>query len=124
MRITRDEAEDFFAHPSQKVMGLTELPDSPFEYYAFGQVCGAFHETFWPDVHMVHVGMKPDGWGLSDISARAILEHYRAETGSKRITTWIDGNNRAAIAFAARLGFTEDGEMALGTDKVIMMGWS
>ena len=124
MRISRAEAEPYFAHKSQRIMGLEELPDEPFEYLAFGNVCGAFHDSFWPGVAMVHVGMKPEGLGRSDAHAMAILHWYAEDRECERITAWIDQRNRAAMAFARRLGFEDDGEMKMASETVKMMGWS
>lgn len=122
MRLTPSEAEAFFEHPSQRIMGLEGLPGDPFEYYARGNVCGAFHATFWPGVWMAHVGMKPEGWGRSDDDARAILSDFAAAKDAERLIAWISGKNRAAIAFARRLGFEKDGEMQTRNDKVQVMG--
>lgn len=123
MKITREDAKAFFAHSSQRIMGLDELPGEPFRYYASGDVCLAFHDTFWPGVHMVHVGMKPEGRGRSDWHTARLLHEYADDTGASRITAWIDGKNRAAIAYAKRAGFEEDGEMKLETGTVKMLGW-
>lgn len=105
------------------MFGEKALPGDPFRYYARGHVCLAFHDSFWPGVHMVHVGMKREGWGRSDWEAQHILCEYADEFAAERIIAWIDEKNRAAIAFAKRLGFEEDGKMTMETGTVTMLGW-
>lgn len=119
-----DEARAFWSHPSQQLLIVPDdLPDEGFEYWADGPVCGAFHRTFWPDVFMAHYGVKPEGWGRATIPARRILRRFWGVHGPQRIIGWTDSRNRAALAFARRLGFEIDGEMPMKNGAVVMQGW-
>lgn len=120
MKITADEARAYFAHPSQRRMGLDpqDLPDWA-EYRASGPVCLIFHQAPWPNVWMVHVGVKPEGWGHIAGPTKQLLAEFRHEQRATRIVAWIEDKNRAAIALARRCGFETDGAFP----GVIMMGW-
>ena len=99
------------------------LPDEGFEYWADGPVCGVFHRMPWPGVWMGHYGMKRDGLGRYADPARRILVAFSAAAGADLITGWTDKNNRAALAFAKRIGFRIDGEMNTPTQTVVMTSW-
>lgn len=117
-----DEARAYWAHPSQQIMGASPevLPDDPvFQYWADGPICLVLHPTFWPGVWMVHVGVKPEGWGRSVDPARRVLRAFAEAERAERIIAWMDERNRAVIAFARRCGFEDDGRMP----GVVMMGW-
>lgn len=124
MRITRDEARAFFAHPSQQLGGLSpdNLPD--VEYWADGGICGAFHLALWPGVWMAHYGVKPDHWGRLDAPAKRVLTEFWQARQPQRIIGWTLASNRHALAFAKRIGFTIDGTMPLQGDALIMQGWT
>lgn len=113
MRITVDEARPYFAHPSQQTFGVTPetLPDDPFEYWADGPVCGVFHLAPWPGVWMAHHAVKPEGWGHLDKHAEAIMREFSEEKQPVAIIGWTDKRNRAALAFARRIGFREGGDL-------------
>ena len=125
MRIQLDQARDFWSHSSQHVMGITPetLPDDGFEYWANGPVCCVFHAAHWPNVWMVHYGMKRDGIGRYVEPAKEILMEFWQQKQPDRIIGWTDATNRAALAFAKRCGFVKDGEMKLVTGTVVMTGW-
>lgn len=122
MKITAAEARAYFAHPSQQVLGATPetVPDEGLEYWADGPVCLIFHETAHPDVWMVHLAVKPDGWGhLVEPTRRLLAEFWQAKQ-PRHIAAWIEEHRTAAIAFARKVGLTEDGRFP-GT---VMLGWS
>ena len=125
MKITVDEARGFFAHPSQQVFGITPdtLPGEPFEYWAHGHVCGVAHMAPHPGVWMVHMAVKPEGWGRAVESGRLLLREFWTEKQPKRLIGWTPSNMRAAWAFARRCGFVDDGRMPLGDYDIIMSGW-
>lgn len=125
-RVDVREARRFWAHPSQHVMGShpDTLPQGePFQYWAHGPVCVVFHPTFWPGVWMAHHGCKPEGWGRAVEPARAILAAFQEAERPELIIGWTAKKNRAALAFARRVGFEEDGRLPLGSGDVIMQSW-
>lgn len=124
MRITREDAEAFFAHPSQRkgAQGDQPLSDAMF-YYAQGPVCFGFHWMPWPGVLSAHLGVKPEAWGKATEAARAVLtEVWHAEKPT-RIIAWNLESNRAIQAFCRRIGAKLDGRLEL-PDPVMMYGWS
>lgn len=126
-RVTVEEAKPFFADKSQHFAGITpdRLPAGPeFQYWVSGPVCGIFHLAPWPDVWMGHYGVKPEGWGRTVGHGREILSAFWATEKPERIVGWTPESNRAALAFARRLGFEIDGEMDLPSGKIIMQGWT
>lgn len=100
------------------------LPEGDaFQYWSCGPICGVFHRTFWPGVWMAHHGCKPEGWGKATEPARkALLAFWDAET-PQLVTGWTEASNRAAVAFARRVGFQEDGRLSLPSGDVIMQSW-
>ena len=126
MRITVDEARGFFEHASQQIEGLTPdiLPGEGFEYYAKGPLCVAFHLSPWPDVWFCHYGVKPEGWGGLVAPAQEILAYFFELKGASRIIGWTPEDNRAACAFAKRVGFSEDGKLKAKSRNIIMQGWT
>lgn len=126
MKISVDEARKYFTHDSQKILGTDpdNLPEDGVEYWASGPICGVFHPAPWPDVWMAHYGVLPEGWGRLKSPAIEILTAFWREKQPKRIIGWTEETNRAAVAFARRLGFEKDGEMKLGSETVIMQGWA
>lgn len=126
MKIDVEAAREYFAHPSQHVDGTSpdNLPVAGVHYYAIGPICGAFHLVFQPGVFMAHYGVKPEGWGRLIEPARAILGHAWDDLGAERFIGWTDETNRAALAFARRLGFTRDGVLPLSGRTIIMQGWT
>lgn len=123
-RITIDAARAFFAHPSQHLLITPEnLPGEGFEYWAQGPICAVFHLAPWPGVWMAHYGAKPEGWGHLTEPARAVLREFWGARQPERIIGWTHETNRAALAFARRIGFERDGEMHLPSGKIITQGW-
>lgn len=124
MRITAREAREWFAHPSQQLHGLDpEALTDDFLYYANGPICGVFHPMPWPGLWMGHYGVKPEGWGQLIRPAREILEQFAFDAGAYRVLGWTLASNRAACAFARRLGFVEDGRMPSPDGELILTGW-
>jgi RimJ/RimL family protein N-acetyltransferase len=125
MRITVDDARAYFAHPSQQRASMIDADDLPaegVEYWAKDGVCGLFHPANWQGVWMAHYGVKPEAWGHAIAPAKAILTAFWNEKQPARVIGWTKESNRAALAFARRLGFTVDGRMDL-PEPVIMQGW-
>lgn len=124
MRITVDEAREYFAHASQQEHGLTEkdLPDW-FDYLAKDGVCVAFHAAVIPGVWFAHVGANPRVWGATAGPVRQLLTAFRDEVGAVRIVAWVDEKKRHAISLAKRAGAVVDGEMNLPSGRVVMLGW-
>lgn len=125
MRISLDEAREYWAHPSQQIMGATpeNLPGDPFQYWAEGPVCTVFHPTFWPGVWMGHYAVKPEAWGHAVEPARRLMAAFWEAEAPSRIIGWTPASNRMALSFARRLGFVQDGAMPLNDETVIMQGW-
>ncbi|MBY6005374.1 GNAT family N-acetyltransferase [Salipiger bermudensis] len=125
-QLTAIEAAPFFEHKSQRLFDLDPyaLPEEGFEYWADQHVCGVFHKMPWPGVWGGHYGVKPEGWGRSTEPAKRILRAFWDAHECERIIGWTPESNRAAIAFARRLGFVKDGTMPLGSGNLIMQGWT
>lgn len=125
MRITVDEARQYFAHPSQQVLGITpdNLPGDPFEYWADGPVCGVVHLAPFPGVWMVHVAVKPEGLGVAGKHALRLLHEFWNERKPQRLIGWTPRRFRHAVAMNRRIGFVEDGILPLPDGEVVMFGW-
>lgn len=124
-QISVDEAREYFADRSQQQASRITpetLPDEGFEYWADEGVCGAFHKAPWQGVWMAHYGVKPEQWGRTTEPARRILRAFWAHHQPERIVGWTLESNRAALAFARRIGFEIDGRMDL-VEPVVMQGW-
>ena len=117
-RISVEEAREFFAHPSQlrgAMLGsVDDLPDEGFEYWSDGPICGAFHPAPWSGVWFAHYGAHPEGWGSLKIPAQRVLRAFCAASGAACLIGWTNTRNRAAIAFARRLGFEITGTIDAG----------
>jgi hypothetical protein len=125
-QITVGQAWEYFAHPTQIKASMIEpdqLPEVGFDYWASGDLCGAFHKAHWPDVWMGHFATKPTGWGNNIKHGKAILNAFWADQQPTLIIGWTPARNRAALAFTRRLGFELMGEMPLPDGKIIMQGW-
>ena len=125
-RISAKAARPFWQDASQHVMGThpDKLPDGDaFHYWVCGPICGVFHLSMWPGVWMAHYGVKPEGWGSLATPAKAILQAFWEDQKPERITGWTRADNRAALAFARRIGFVQDGILPLPGGDVVMSGW-
>lgn len=125
-RIGVEDARQFWAHPSQHVMGASPdmLPGGDeFHYWAFGPVCGVFHRHIWPGVWMVHIGCKPDGWGHAAEIARAGLAAFWEDQQPESIVAWVSSRNRAVLALMRRVGFRADGVLHMPSGDVNMQSW-
>ena len=125
MKITRDTARAFFAHPSQLRASLLQsvehLPDH-LTYYAANGVCLATNWSHWPGVLMVHLAAHPSAWGRTTEPTRALLHEAWAEEGPDRITAWMKESNRAVQALCRRVGMEIDGRFPLA-EPVVLYGW-
>lgn len=120
MRVTVDEAREYFAHPSQHAFGMTEkdLPED-YTYYATGGVCLAFHSVLWPGVWACHVGVRPEAWGHTVRPSKALLRAFWVDMDPKAIIFAINANNRAAVSLAERVG----GTLAGSFGGLVVMEW-
>lgn len=82
-----------------------------------------FHETNWPGVAMVHLGVKPEAWGKGEGLARETLMEFCAAIRPRLIVAWIPSWNRAALRFARAVGFEQSGQMVLADETVIQLSW-
>ena len=123
MRITRDEAEAFFAHSSQRraAMLTGPLPDIG-SYFASGGVCGLFHGAPWPGMIVGHIGVKPGAWGGLDYDAHEVLHEAWAAMKPQLITGWIKADNRAMRALCLRIGMMECGRFGMPA-PVLIFQW-
>lgn len=125
MKISRDEARAFFAHPSQLRAAMLDSPDQLPEsltYYAKGGVCLATHWGHWPGVLMGHIAALPSAWGRVTEPGLALLHEAWAAEQPERIVGWVKERNRAMCALCARLGMKIDGRLPLA-EPVILYGW-
>lgn len=125
-RIMADEAMEFFADQSQQRGGMIspdQLHDNGIEYWADGPICGVFHQAHWPGVWMGHYGVKPEGFGGLVEPAKRVLRGFWKVKRPELIIGWTKESNRAALAFARRIGFVEHGRMVLPDGAVIMQEW-
>lgn len=123
MRITTDQAREYFADPSQHIMGITpeSLPEADdFMWFARGDICVVFHLAPHPNIYMAHFAVKPEGRGKSDGDAKDILSHFWQTMSPDAIIGWTPAECRHAIAFAKRIGFRTDGFLA---GKIVMQSW-
>lgn len=125
MRISVEEAREYFADPSQRPLGIdpADLPAEGFEYWAIGPVCWIFHPAPWPGIWMSHFAVKPEGRGHAVEAAKAIAHEFWAEKKPVRLIGWTPERNRAALAFTRRIGAVRDGVMPTPTGNIIMQGW-
>lgn len=122
MRITREAAREYFAHPSQQIdVNPESLPGDPVQYWAQDGVCVMFHPSFWPGVWMAHYAVKPEVWGKTVSPALEILSAFWNACEPDLIIGWTDERNRQAISFSRRLGFKEIGTMQNG---VVTQEWT
>lgn len=124
MKLTAEDAREYFTHPSQRLHGLdpAHLTDV-FTYYADGPICGVFHPMPWPGIWMVHYGVKPEGWGRLIEPAKRALAEFAADVKPFRVVGWTPVSNRLACAFTRRVGFIEDGRMPSPDGELLMTGW-
>ena len=125
LKISVNEARAYWSDRSQQIGGITPetLPDVGFEYWADGPICGVFHPAAWPGVWMAHYGAKPEGRGRFVDHARRILCAFWEAHDPARVIGWTHSNNRAALAFAKRIGFQVDGRFPVQDGEIIMTGW-
>lgn len=128
MRISVDEARQYWAHHTQQEKSFIHPDDLPedeaFQYWAKDGVCVVFHRAAWPGVWMAHYGIKPEVWGKTTIPAREIIAEFSAVEEPELIIGWTDEKNRAALSFARRVGFKEIGRMNLPDGAVIMQEYA
>jgi hypothetical protein len=119
MKITAREAAEYFRHPSQQKYGLDPdaLPEG-LEYRARGPLCLMFEQAPAAGVYFVHMGMKPEGWGMSDGIGSGLVRAFWRETGCVGVIGWIPTQFRAAAAYAVRCGFERRGEIVPGVLEV------
>lgn len=98
-----------------------DLPDEGVIYMADGPICGAFHRAPWPGTWFAHYGAMPEAWGGLVAPARRVLRDFCSGQGAHCIIGWTARENRAAIAFARRIGFIETGTLDGGS--VICTEW-
>lgn len=126
MRICVEEAREFFAHPSQRIHGITpeSLPDDGFQYWSRGYLCLAVHPAMFPGVWGAHIAAKPQGWGKMDDDGKALLNEIWDALRPLRLVGWVETWRRSVIAFALRCGWIEDGRFRAGSEEIVMIGWS
>lgn len=124
-QISAKVAREFFRDKSQQIGFLPEdIPeDQPLEFWTCGPICGVFAYGLWPGVWTAHYGVKPEGWGRLKEPATNVLSTFWESRDVHLITGWTPEANRAAIAFARRLGFFEYGRMPTPGGDVILQGW-
>jgi hypothetical protein len=126
VRITVHEARGYFAHVSQQAksdISPDDLPEDGVQYWADSGVCVALHQAHWPRVWMAHVAVNPAAWGHTKEPALRILDAFWKAEAPELIVGWTSESNRAALAFARRLGFVEYGRMDLPSGGVICQKW-
>ena len=127
MRITVDAARDYFTDiTQQQETSVTPetLPEGPeYQYWAKDGVCGVFHAAHWPNVWMAHYGVMTSAWGKTRSPSIDILHAFWAAENPELIIGWTKESNRAALAFARRIGFSVHGEMNLPSGKIIEQSW-
>lgn len=124
MKVGVEVAREYMRHPSQQLfdLGPEDLPED-FEYRAKHGLCLIFHGALWPGVYMVHCLADPKWWGDLDETAIALLGEFWDEQQPERIIAWVLESNRAVCAFTRRVGFVDDGRMALDSGDILMKGW-
>jgi hypothetical protein len=126
LKIDVETAREYFAHPTQQKGSMVtpeRLPEAGVIYAAKGGVCVCFHDAHWPGVAMVHHAVKPEVWGKADAPALEILHWFCGLYKPETIIGWTKESNRAALAFARRLGFEEYGRLELPSGAVIKQRW-
>jgi len=126
LRISVDEAREYFRHPSQQKASIITpdaLPESGVIYYAHEGVCGCFHDAHWPGLVMAHYAVNPEVWGRTVEPARAILAQFWDDYRPEAILGWTAESNRKALSFARRIGFREYGRLDLPSGAVIKQEW-
>ena len=123
-RVCAIEARWFFEDESQQTHGLDPQDlDDDLIYFASGPVCGVFHPLPWDHLWMAHYGVRIEGWGHLLQPAREVLHAFEDACAPVGIIGWTEETNRAALAFAKRLGFVVEGVMDLPTGRVVMQRW-
>lgn len=90
---------------------VADLPAEGVEYRALGPVCGAFHRAPLPGAWFAHYGVLPAFWGRLVEPACTILRDFAVEANATLFIGWTPSGNRAAIAFAKRVGFVQTGTL-------------
>lgn len=126
MRISVEEARKYLEHPSQQ-KGCdalpTDLPEEGVEYWAKGGICGMFHTAQWPNVWQAHYAVMPSQWGKLVQPAKDVLMEFWEARQPSLILAFTDEQNRAALAFAKRIGFKPVGNLAPTTGGVLISEW-
>ena len=122
MRITIDEARQYFAHPSQRNNADPETLPVWAVYHALGGVCLLAHPMPLDGLWMVHLGVLPSAWGRVTEPARELLKEISAENRVERMLAWVPEDNRHVAALCRRVGFELDGRLPLAR-PLLMYGW-
>lgn len=122
----KSEAETIANHPKVRPhlggSGTLEIPDGVVLLRKDGAV-GMFH-TIFDGVWMGHHAIHPNMWGRAVEPMMNIIDHFRCEYRPARIIGWTPEDNRLAVNFAKKLGFSVDGVMPLPTGNLLMLGRS
>lgn len=122
MRISRDEARRFWAHPSQQIFGMTPdlLPDEPFIYFASGPFCGVAHPGPLRGVWIVDYAALPEGRGHLIQHARTVANECIEVTGATSLMGLTRTDLRLAISFITRVGFEKIGTITASNGEFVI----
>ena len=117
MKVTRDEARNWWEHPTQhRGLDLNNMPD--LAYYADGPACLGVQIGFWPGTIVIHLGVKPEGWGKLVPHITKLVAEAAEDLSATRVQAWVYSTNRAVVRLALRCGFTLDGAF----DDCVILG--
>ena len=125
MRISVDQAREYFQHPSQQREGVGLMPDQLHDdgvtYYATEHMCLLVHE--YEGEPMVHIAVKPEGWGRLDDPCVTLLTWVQADWNADRLLALIDENNRAVVRMANAVGFTGSQQVEMVDKLYTLKEW-